>query len=199
MKQRVTRALFDYWDAVRGERPAPDRTDIDAGAIRSCLAYTFILTFDPQHGHPFRVAGTSLCDMFGVELTRKPFSGLWTVDERPALSDLLRTVALEQDGVVASVAGRNAAAQAAHLEMILLPLTSGDLGISRILGALTPVSVPYWLGTLSLETLHLGDLRFTGAHGKDRLASALRIFQSPGLSLYPAAPNSPTALRLTRR
>jgi hypothetical protein len=199
MKQRVTRALFDYWNAVRGERPAPDRADVDAGAIRSCLPNTFILAFDPQDGHPFRVAGTSLCDMFGVELTKKPFAELWAADQRPTLSGLLRTVAREQDGIVAGVSGRNAAAQTADLEMILLPLTSSKLDTGRILGALTPVSVPYWLGTLSLETLRLGGLRFTRAPGHNRLASDRRIIVRPGLVLYPASPNSTISTRLTRR
>lgn len=199
MKQHLTQSLFAYWDALRGERPAPDRGDIDAGAIRSCLPNTFILTFDPQRGHPFRVAGTSLCDMFGVELTRKPFTELWAVDERPALSDLIRTIAQEQDGVVSGVTGRNAAAGTADLEMILLPLTSGDLGIGRILGALTPASAPYWLGMQPLATLQLGDIRFTRARGNDRLVSNRRIFQGAGLAVYPASPNSTVSLRLTRR
>ncbi|MFZ5689621.1 MAG: PAS domain-containing protein [Pseudomonadota bacterium] len=199
MKQRLTRTLFAYWDTVRGERSAPDRTDIDAGAIRSCLANTFILAFDPQQGHPFRLAGTSLCDMFGLKLTRKSFTELWTVDERPALSDLLRTVAQERVGVVAGVAGRNAADQTANLEMILLPLASGDLGIGRILGALTPVSTPYWLGTASLETLRLGAPRFTEPQGNDRLASDRRMLQGPGFAVYPAAGNFTNSLRLTRR
>jgi hypothetical protein len=199
MKQHVTRALFDYWDALRGERPAPDRADIDAGAIRSSLANTFILTFDPQQGHPFRIAGTSLYDMFGAELTGTPFAALWAADEQLAMSDLVRTLAQEQDGVVAGVSGRNAEAQTAELEMILLPLTSGDLGTGRILGALTPVSAPYWLSTRPLETLRLGDLRFTGARGHDRLASVRRVLQGPGFAVYPAARSFTASLRLTRR
>ena len=199
MKQRVTRALFDYWETLRGERAAPDRDDIDPGAIRACLANTLILTFDPQHGHPFRIAGTSLCDMFGTDLTGKPFTGLWAAAAQLAISDLIRTVAQEQDGVVAGVSGRNADAQPVDVEMILLPLTSGDLGTGRILGALTPASAPYWLGTRPLETLQLGDLRFTGARGNDRLASARRVVQGLGFAVYPSARNSTNLLRLTRR
>ena len=59
MKQPATRALFEYWDALRGTRPAPERSDIEPGAIRSCLANTFVLAADAAHGHPFRIAGTS--------------------------------------------------------------------------------------------------------------------------------------------
>lgn len=187
MKQRITRALFDYWDTLRGARPAPDRRDIDPGAIRSCLANIFVLAFDPQQSHPFRIAGTSLCEMFGGELTGKPFDRLWTADQQPAIADLVRAVAQDQGGVVAGVTGQNADAQTADLEIILLPLTSGDIGTGRILGALSPASPPYWLGTRPLRSLRLGDPRYIGACGTDRLVSAQRQIRGPGFVIYPAA------------
>jgi hypothetical protein len=187
MKQRVTRALFDYWDSLRGARPAPDRRDIDPGAIRSCLANTFILSFDPEHGHPFRIAGTSLCEMFGGELTGKAFSEFWTADQQSAVSDLIRTVAQGQGGAVAAVAGENTDAETADLEMILLPLASGAIGTGRILGAMTVVSAPYWFRTRSLRFLRLGDLYYIGARGDDRRASDQTLFRDPDFIVDPAA------------
>ena len=56
MKHPSIRELFDYWDTRRGRRPAPERGDIEPGAIRRVLADTFILTFDERAGHPFRLA-----------------------------------------------------------------------------------------------------------------------------------------------
>jgi hypothetical protein len=182
MKHRVTRTLFDYWDAVRGARPAPDRCDIDPGAIRSCLASTFILTCDARHGHPFRIAGTSLCEMFGSELTRRPFDRLWAAEDRPAMSDLVRTVARDTKGLVAEVIGQTADAETADLEMILLPLAGGDTGTGRILGALAALSAPYWLGTRPLQSLHLGDLRHPGASRDDTLAPDQGLFRARALS-----------------
>jgi hypothetical protein len=191
MKQRVTRELFDHWDAMRGARPAPGRRDIDPGAIRSCLANTFVLAFDPQQGHPFRIAGTSLCEMFSGELTGKPFDALWAANEQPAISRLVQAVAEHQGGIVAGVTGQNADAQTADLEMILLPLASGDIGTGRILGGLSPASRPYWLGTRPLQSLHLGDLRYIGACGKARLASAQQVVRGKGFVIYPAMTPNP--------
>lgn len=185
MKHRVTRDLYEYWDALRGDRAAPDRRDIEPGAISCCLANVFMLAFDAQHGHPVRLAGTSLCDMFGAELARKPFAALWSTDAQPGISDMIETVAQERDGVVAGVTGQNADAQTADLEMILLPLNA-DAGATRILGALSAVSAPYWLGHSPLQSLRLGNVRYTGARGADRLASG-RILLGPGVTVYPAA------------
>jgi hypothetical protein len=186
MKHRVTRDLFEYWDVLRGDRAAPDRGDIEPGAIPCCLANVFVLAFDAQQGHPFRIAGTMLCDMFGAELARKPFAALWSADAQPVISDLIGTVAQEKDGVVAGVTGQNGDARTADLEMILLPL-SADAGATRILGALSAVSAPYWLGHSPLQSLRLGNVRYTGARGADRLASARRMLLGPGVTVYPAA------------
>ncbi len=190
MKQDATRELFEYWDALRGTRPAPERGDIEPGAIRSCLANTFVLAFDPEHGHPFRIAGTSVCALFGAELTRKPFELLWAADERHAIRDLVQTVTEDMEGVVAGVTGRNEAAETINLEMILLPLARdhalGDGSAGRILGALATKAPPYWLGTRPVQSLHLGELRFTGAAGttSPRRDTPLR---GKGFVFYPAA------------
>lgn len=165
MKQDATRALFEYWDALRGSRLAPERGEIDPGAIRSCLANTFILAVDAQHGYRFRIAGTSICTLFGSELTSKPFDMLWDSDERRAIRELLQTVTDDMEGVVAGVTGRNEAAESVGLEMILLPLAGSDGTAGRVLGGLTTAVPPYWLGTRPVQSLHLGDLRFTGAAG----------------------------------
>ncbi len=66
MKRAVTRELYRYWDALRGSRPAPDSADLHPAAIRSCLADLFVLDCEP--GYPFRLAGTSVCALFGHEL-----------------------------------------------------------------------------------------------------------------------------------
>ena len=43
---RRRRELFDYWDALRGTRTAPDRSEIDPGAIRASLPNMFVLGLD---------------------------------------------------------------------------------------------------------------------------------------------------------
>jgi hypothetical protein len=38
MKHAASRELYAYWQEKRGTRPAPERTDIEPGAIRGVLA-----------------------------------------------------------------------------------------------------------------------------------------------------------------
>ena len=48
MKHSTSRMLFSYWDALRGERAAPERSEIEPGEIRHILADTFILEIGPD-------------------------------------------------------------------------------------------------------------------------------------------------------
>ncbi|MGB9364875.1 MAG: PAS domain-containing protein, partial [Xanthobacteraceae bacterium] len=65
MKQASSRELFGYWAARRGARAAPERGEIEPSAIRRALGDVFILEFDRRSGHPFRLAGTRVCALFG--------------------------------------------------------------------------------------------------------------------------------------
>lgn len=197
MKRRVTRELFEYWNALRGHRPAPQRNDIDPGRISACLANTFVLGFNMQQGHPFRIAGTAICTMFGRELTGTRFDRLWCAHETHDMTALVQTVVTEANGIVAGVAGRNGDGESMDLEMILLPLTCSDSGQGRTLGALTAVAEPYWLGARRLQTLHVGELRYLGADASPSEAAippAMRrdpprndALRGPGFVIYPAA------------
>ena len=109
MRHPSIRELFDYWNQRRGLRPAPDRGDIEPGAIRQVLADTFILSFDENAGHPFRIAGTRVCAAFGRELKNERFLDLWAADSRQPVRDLLNVVGNEAVGVVASARGTSTA------------------------------------------------------------------------------------------
>ena len=47
MKHPTSRQLHAYWDRLRGERAAPERSEIEPGEIRNLLADSFILETDP--------------------------------------------------------------------------------------------------------------------------------------------------------
>jgi hypothetical protein len=162
MRHPSIRQLFDYWNERRGSRAAPDRADIEPGAIRSLLADTFILCFDEQAGHPFRIAGTRVCAAFGRELKNDSFLDLWAADSRRQVRELLNVVAGEAVGVVASARGTSTADTAHDVELLLLPLSHRGHTNARVLGALAPRDAAYWLGACTLGNLTLGTLRYLG-------------------------------------
>ena len=159
MKQASSRELFGYWSARRGKRPAPERGEIEPSAIRRALGDVFILEFERRGGHPFRLAGTRVCALFGRELKNEPFLDLWDEETRAPLAQLLAVVADEATGVVAAATGRTAEGWSQDLELVLLPLAHRGNTHARMIGALSPLVAPFWLGASHLGALTLGSVR----------------------------------------
>jgi hypothetical protein len=159
MKHRSSRELFAYWDVQRGSRTAPEHCEIDPGAIRRVLADTFVLAVDDYAGHPFRIAGTRLCAAFGRELKSENFIRLWRPQDRAFVSDLLAVVVDETIGFVACARAGGAEGEI-ELELLALPLKHRGRPDARILGALAPIELPYWVGISALGPLALGPHRF---------------------------------------
>ena len=109
MKHAASRELYAYWDERRGQRPAPERADIEPGAIRAALSDTFILELDAADGHSFRLAGTRVCALFGRELKGESFIDLWALGSRGPIADLLAISTDESVGTVAGVTAHSTA------------------------------------------------------------------------------------------
>jgi hypothetical protein len=160
MRHASIRELFDYWNQRRGNRPAPDRGDIEPGAIRKVLADTFILSFDQTAGHPFRIAGTRVCAAFGRELKNERFLDLWAADSHKQIRDLVHVVGTEAVGILASARGTSTAGTSHDVELLVLPLSHRGRNGARVLGALAPRDAAYWLGACTLGHLTLGTMRY---------------------------------------
>jgi hypothetical protein len=122
VKHSSTRSLYAYWNERRGTRAAPERGEIEPGAIRNALGDSFVLSTDPSAGHVFRLAGTRVCSLFGREIKGEGFPALWQESDREAMRDLLAIVANEIAGIVAGVSGVTAEGHSVDLELLLLPL-----------------------------------------------------------------------------
>jgi hypothetical protein len=170
MRHPSIQQLYDYWNERRGRRAAPDRADIEPGAIRRVLADTFILSFDERAGHPFRIAGTRICAAFGRELKNEPFLDLWAAASRREVRDLLNVVTNETVGVVASARGTSTAGTTHDVELLVLPLSHRGHTKARVLGGFGPRDAAYWLGACTLGDLTLGSLRYLGT-GVERAPS----------------------------
>ena len=95
MKHQATRELFAYWNALRGERTAPQRCEIDPSAIRNVLADTFMLDVDVAQRFPVRLAGTRVSGLFDADQKGESFLSLWRAEERRNIAAVLLTVAME--------------------------------------------------------------------------------------------------------
>lgn len=145
MKQEGSIALFQYWNRLRGTRPAPRRTEIEPTDIKSLLADTFILEKDARGEAVFRLAGTRLCATYGRELKGYSFPLIWSQRDQRMVARLAHGAFHEKSVVVVTYEGWSRGGKSNAFEMVLLPL-EGGIGSPRSLGAITPLSKPYWLG-----------------------------------------------------
>jgi hypothetical protein len=170
MKHAASQELFAYWENRRGGRRAPERADIEPGAIRQALSDTFFLEFSDAHGsYSFRLAGTRVCALFGRELKGESFLDLWAPESRHSITDLLTISADESVGTVAGVTAQNPTGEQIDLELLLLPLGIRRPSLARTIGVLAPLKPPQWLGTSAIGALMLGSRRHIGAVAKTRL------------------------------
>jgi hypothetical protein len=185
MKHSASRELYAYWEEKRGSRPAPERAEIDPGAIRGALSDTFILALDRDAGHPLRLAGTRVCALFGREIKGESFLDLWDAPSRSVIEGLLSILTEECTGTVAGVSAKNECGETIDLELLLLPLGARRPSFARTIGVLAPLEIPQWLGASPIGALALGGRRHIGAAVEKRL---LPRFMAPrgrrGLVVY---------------
>lgn len=182
MKNAATQELFSYWNRLRGARMAPDRADIDPSAIRGVLADTFLLdTTAPDH-MPFRISGARVNALFANELKGFDFLSIWETASRRAIQDLVLSVAGDPSPAIAGVKAAPAGHPAIDLELLLLPLRHFGRTQARILGCLSPSTIPLWLGLAPVDGLALGPmriLRLASPEGDDFGARRPRREESP--------------------
>jgi len=138
MKHPSSREFFAYWDEKRGAARAPDRSEIEPGAVRELLGDIFVLSYDATSGHPFRVAGTRVCALAGRDLKDRSFSALFAPDARREIEDIVTAVAEEMQAAVAGIIATSEDGSPAHLELLLLPFNAGAHAPISLTGVLAP-------------------------------------------------------------
>src|SRR3954465_4548328 len=152
MKHPSSREFFAYWDEKRGSARAPDRSEIEPGAVRELLGDIFVLSFDPPAGYPFRVAGTRVCALLGCDQKGQSFSALFKPASRREVEDIIGIVAEEMLAAVAGITAIADDGSVAHLELLLLPFNNR---------AHTPLSLTGLLAPLGETPVTAKDFRLT--------------------------------------
>ena len=124
-----------YWEALRGSRLMPKRSEIDPRGIETALEYTFILERIAIGMARLRIACSHMNNLMGMEVRGMPLTSFITPTGRRQMGDILEEV-FQRPSVcevrLSAEVGHNKPAMDAR--MLLLPLKS-DLGdVSRVLG-----------------------------------------------------------------
>ncbi len=147
MKHPSSRQFFAYWDAKRGHARAPDRSEIEPGAVRGLLGDIFVLSYDNEAGFPFRVAGTRVSALLGRDLKDTSFAALFAEESRREIEDIVTYVAEEMLAAIAGITATSQSGKAAHLELLLLPFNNRAHAPISLTGLLAPFEDD--LGTLT--------------------------------------------------
>jgi len=150
MHQSTSRKLYEYWDARRNGRMAPHRFEIEPAKIAPLLPEVFIAECAGPFTYRFRLAGTRICRQFGRELRGADLLALWGIEDRNALAAMLRQVSCRGAVGHALFQGHAAGHRQARFEFVVMPLAHGGDVITRLLGAITAIEPPFWLGSTPL-------------------------------------------------
>jgi hypothetical protein len=164
MKHPSSREFFAYWDEKRGDARAPDRSEIEPGAVRELLGDIFVLSYDSAAGYPFRVAGTRVCALLGCDLKDRSFSALFTTEGRHEIEEIIAVVTEEMLAAVAGITATSEDGSLTHLELLLLPFSARAHSPLSLTGLLAPFSG----GHSQLRDFKLTSWRYLG-HPPQRL------------------------------
>lgn len=170
MKHPSSREFYAYWDEKRGDARAPDRSEIEPGAVRELLGDIFVLSYDSTAGYPFRVAGTRVCALLGRDLKDRSFTELFASDARREIEDIIAVVSEEMLAAVAGITAVSEDGSPAHLELLLLPFnTRAHAPLS-----LTGMLAPFESDRRQLRDFRLTSWRYVGHQPQKFVSRALR-------------------------
>jgi hypothetical protein len=134
MKHKNSHLLVGYWSRIRNGRDVPDQTDIDPRAVKRMLSHIFILDAVNQGRPTYRLAGTALCERFGLELKGTGFLAHWEGQSGVALASILKQALKTSQPVCLSSIGATADCGMVELETILAPIGFNGGAPTRFLG-----------------------------------------------------------------
>ena len=126
-----------YWNVVRANRLVPSRAEIDPRGLEGVLGNAFILERITGGLARFRIAGSHISDITGLELRQMPISALFMPNSREILSDALISAFDDPAKVRMRLESKGGFGREKLTgEMIMLPLRSDAGLVDRILGGI---------------------------------------------------------------
>lgn len=154
-----SRALFRYWEAIRGEDSAPNRRRLDLNKIRPLVPCLFILERQPLRGYVWRLAGTKLCQLWRRELTGSLVLSGWAPFEKHTTERLLDGVVQSHQPFVLKFRLFTSLGHDIGAEMIGLPLRSISGETTHVFGAIMPFRDIDSLGYDRISAIELSTAR----------------------------------------
>jgi hypothetical protein len=139
-----SRALFRFWETMRGDRSAPDRSDLDLKLVRDLVPWLFITEY-AQRARMFRwrLAGTGICELYRHELTGGNMLAGWDNFEADVISRFLSSTLHTFQPSVLRMRFRTDHGAAIGVEVPVFPITAADGISTHLFGGVFPFSDSY--------------------------------------------------------
>lgn len=189
MQHANTAELLTYWNSRRAGRAFPSRNEIEPADIAKLLPHVLIGEVVSQSERKFRLAGTGLCALAGRELKGTDISDLWLPEMRRNISSVLNAVT---DGypAILTLDGVSESGRVLHAEGLFLPTGGPEGNCNRLLGIISVINAPYWVGHDPLLGFSTTGFRLIDpAQSNPFIATKLEI---------PTPPANPGGLRETK-
>ena len=131
------RALYNYWEALRGQRPCPYRSEVDPRDMEGDARYLFMLEDLGGGNVRFRLSGSAIEDAVGFDLRGMSARTIMNGKARESFLALIAETLAEPGVGYARLLGEDGVQM---WEIVLLPLRSDFGRIDRLVGCLHPIS-----------------------------------------------------------
>lgn len=132
-----SRAIVDYWQALRAGGSVPRAENISPGTMKALLPEIFIFELPDDGSVRYRLAGTQAVKRLGFEPKGMNLLELTPTDIRPYVLGAFQLVAYHHVGGLAHFTSSSEARKDYGLELVLLPITAPDNQPARILALST--------------------------------------------------------------
>jgi hypothetical protein len=131
------RMLFKAFNAMRRERSAPRRSDLDLGRLRRLLSSLFIAEQDlPSGDFRWRLAGTQVSALLGGEATGRMVGEAWSGADGSKLRGFLSAVSTSHRPDLLRMRFRTDQGQWIKAELAAVPLMAADGVTTQVLGGI---------------------------------------------------------------
>jgi hypothetical protein len=165
MKHRHSHFAVGYWNRLRARGGIPDQADIDPKALKRLLPYVFLLDARHDGSFTYRLAGTALCERFGIELRDHNFLTHWDRESRTTLATFLRQSLRTRTPVCLTSIAATEDCTMVEIETVLMPITFGGREPERFLAVANALGDLYALAgrPIAFERLVAADFIREGA------------------------------------
>lgn len=131
-------ALYHYWNARRGLRSMPSRSDIDPLEMRQWLPRITLVDVAPDgEGFTYRLVGTQIVDLLGMNPTGRPIDWSWPEEDTANLLAGYRQVVATRAPVICHQTCAWLDDQVPSAWALRLPLSSDGTEVDMVLGYLS--------------------------------------------------------------